>query len=135
MPYIHNELYYSLQESLRHPRCASRTWMEHPTFDLGSLRIRNSNVRTCFRSEKNPDPLPIAFPARLNLKGTHSDIAFDINSENQKYVRHIIILNLHFKDQRLDNTETTSEYGRINEGHISTITFIRKIIKRCRLPA
>ena len=98
MPYIHNELYYSLQEVLRHPRCASQTWMEDATFDLGFLRIRNSNVRTRFRSEKKPDPLPIAFPARLNLKGTHSNITFDINIENQKYVRHIINSNLHFKD-------------------------------------
>lgn len=127
MPYIHNVLYYSLQEALRHPRCASWTWMEDPTFDLGSLRIRNSNVSTCFRSERNIDPLPIAFPARLNLKGAYSNITLNIDIENQKYVRHILIFNLHSK--KLNIAETTNRYSWYDEGHLSTITIIWHIFK------
>ena len=138
MPYIHNELYHSLQEVLRHPRCASRTWLEDPTFDLGPLRIRNTNVSTRFWSEKNIDPLPIAFPAILNLKGAYSNITFDIDVENLQYVRRIIILNqtlkLRLKTSILSHTETTSTYGSINEGHVSTLSIIRNIFKRCGYP-
>ena len=82
----HSALYYSLREVLRHPRCASRMWMQSSTYDLDELRIRNLNVTSRFWSDDGMDPLPIAFPARLNLKGASSHITLDFDVEEQEYV-------------------------------------------------
>jgi hypothetical protein len=84
---IHGALYRSLQEVLRHPKCASEAWMENPTVDFGQLRVRNFNVTTHFGIDIGMDNIQIAFPARLNLSGAYSHIALDINVEDQEYVR------------------------------------------------
>ena len=80
---IHNALYRSLQEVLRHPKCASEMWRESPSCDFDLLRVRNFDIATHF----GMNDIQIAFPARLNLNGAYSRIALDLNVENQEYMR------------------------------------------------
>jgi hypothetical protein len=84
---IDGALYRSLQEVLRHPKCASEAWMENPTIDFGQLRVPNFNVTPHIGIDRRMDDIQIAFPARLNLSGACSHIALDLNVEDQEYVR------------------------------------------------
>ena len=70
--------------------------MERSTFNLDELRVRNLNVTSHFWSDDGMYPLPISFPAKLNLEGNYNHIILDLDVEDQEYVSHLNICIINF---------------------------------------
>ena len=82
----HSDLYYSLQAALRHPNCASSTWLDNPSINKAQIHVDDSNVNSRYWMDDDMEPISITFPAKLNLNGIHSQLTLDLTEEYNKFV-------------------------------------------------
>ena len=83
----HSELYYSLIETLHHPNCASSAWLDNPTINRGQIHVGSSDVHSRYWADDEMDPISIAFPAKLNLNGIHSNLALGLTEGYHELVK------------------------------------------------